>query len=376
MKKGTSVFMKVYMTLVVLVAIGIFIVLVTNCKPGKDELEKNIKEQSSSKTAPSKKVNTVESTQKTEETKSSSAKAAKKIDKKYRLPGKKGIGFCLRDPNSAQEKKRGGTWDKNMPKIKALDVSWNYSWGPTHVPNQADDIEFLPMIWGAWNKDKLKHYLETIVVPDIKAGKTKMLLVFNEPDKKDQANMPYKRAIKFWPEFEKLGIPLCSPACANPEGIKDDSAQGVPGTWMRDFVKEADKRGYRMDYIGVHWYGGGSFENFKNKMRRIYEKYGRRPLLITEFAPADWKAKSPAKNKHKPEKVLRFMKQALPWMEKQDWIAGYAWFPFDIDSRVGNCSALFDKKGNLTACGRYYKSITPENPRGDQSIKPDPPHHR
>ena len=70
------------------------------------------------------------------------------------------------------------------------------------------------------------------------------------------------------------------------------------------------------------------------------------------------------------------MKQALPWMEEQDCIAGYAWFPFDINCPVGNSSALFDKNGNLTACGRYYKSVTPENPSGDQTIQPDPPHHK
>lgn len=294
-----------------------------------------------------------------------------------RLPGKKGIGFCLRDPNSAKAKKAGGSWDKNMPLVRKLDVSWNYSWGPNHVESQPDDIEFLPMIWGGAGKEKLKQYLEKAVIPNIKSGKSKRLLCLNEPDKKEQANMPYMVAIELWPEFEKLDIPLCSPACANPEGINDDSIQGVQGTWMRDFIKEADKRGYRIDYIGVHWYGGTSAQNFKDKMKRIYEKYGRRPLLITEFAPADWKTKGDiTKNKHKPENVLKFMKEVLPWMEKQDWIAGYAWFPFKIDSPQGTSSALFDNNGNLTACGKYYKSVTTENPTGDQDIKPDSPYKK
>ena len=294
-----------------------------------------------------------------------------------KLPGKKGIGFCLRDPKSAKAKKVGGGWDKNIPLIKKLDLSWNYSWGANHIKLQPKDIEFVPMIWGARKKDTLKISLQKTVIPNIKAGKTKRLLCLNEPDKKEQANMPYMSAIELWPEFEKLGIPLCSPACANPEGINDDSVQGVQGSWMRDFIKEADKRGNRIDYIGVHWYGGGSFKHFKEKMKRIYEKYGKRPLLITEFSPADWKTGGDIKkNKHKPEKVLKFMKEVLPWMEKQEWIAGYAWFSFNIDSPQGTSSALFDNDGNLTACGRYYKSVTPENPMGDQSIKPDPPYKK
>ncbi len=65
------------------------------------------------------------------------------------------------------------------------------------------------------------------------------------------------------------------------------------------------------------------------------------------------------------------MKEVLPWMEQQDWIAGYAWFPFSVDSPQGTSSALFDQNGKLTACGRYYTSVTPEHPYGDQSIKPD-----
>jgi hypothetical protein len=133
-------------------------------------------------------------------------------------------------------------------------------------------------------------------------------------------------------------------------------------------MHEVDQHGYRVDYIGTHWYGGTNVKAFQDKMRRIYEKYGKRPLLITEFAPADWKARSTDANRHKPARVLTFMKEALPWLEKQDWIAGYAWFSFNIDSPQGTSSALFDKNGDLTPCGRYYASITTDNPDGDQSI--------
>jgi len=261
-----------------------------------------------------------------------------------------------------------------MPRVLALDVSWNYSWGPELAPNQPRDIEFVPMIWGGSSEARVGSALRQDVLPHVRTRRMKRLLGFNEPDGEKQANMPYMKAIELWPELMKMGVPLCSPACANAEGMNDESVQGVKGTWMRDFMREADKRGYRVDYIGVHWYGGTSAKYFKDKMRRIYEKYGRRPILLTEFAPADWRAKSPEKNRHKPERVLAFMKEALPWLEEQEWIAGYAWFSFNIDSPAGTSSALFDNDGKLTACGRYYKSVTPENPKGDQDIEPDPPH--
>ena len=137
---------------------------------------------------------------------------------------------------------------------------------------------------------------------------------------------------------------------------------------MRDFMKAADKRGYRVDYIGVHWYGGASPIAFKQRMMDIYKAYGQRPLLITEFALADWGAKTPEENSITQEDVLAFMQNVLPWMEQQNWIAGYAWFSFEIDDPNGCSSALFDDDGNLTASGRFYQSVTNEDPSGDQSI--------
>ena len=96
---------------------------------------------------------------------------------------------------------------------------------------------------------------------------------------------------------------------------------------------------------------------------------GQRPLLITEFAPADWTTGGdPSRNRWTEEMVLDFAKGALPWLEQQDFIAGYAWFPFGKTSPPGHTSALFELDGELTTLGRYYASVTPENIFGDQSI--------
>lgn len=296
-----------------------------------------------------------------------------------KLPGKRGACQTRRVPGSVQ----GGTWEVNLPKLAKLQPYWNYSWGAEWIPQQKDFIssEFMPMIWGTSKNTSvtleekagnLKKAFAEKIAPCIKDGTVKRVMGFNEPDKEDQSGIPYMEAIELWPLFIELGVPLVSPTCANPEGINDPSTQGVPGTWMRDFMREADKRGYRVDYIGVHWYGGSHAESFKVKLRRVYEMYGQRPLLITEFAPAEWNTKGDfTKNKHTPAKVLAFAKEILPWMAQQDWIAGYNWFSFSIQSPQGYTSALFFDDGSLTALGRYYASITTENPAGDQSIEPD-----
>jgi len=174
------------------------------------------------------------------------------LSEKLKLLGKKGICFTLR--KSGQR----GSSEENLPKIKATQSYWNYSWGMELVDQQPAKMEFMPMAWGAWGMDGFVQSVRKHIVPQIKSGTTKRVLGFNEPDKKEQANMPYKEALKYWPVLEELGVPLCSPACANPLSDVDESTQGVRGTWMRDFMHEADKRNYRIDYIGVHWYGSTS----------------------------------------------------------------------------------------------------------------------
>jgi hypothetical protein len=284
-----------------------------------------------------------------------------KVDLKF--PGKKGICLVLNEDDS----------NGHVDRVKKLKPSWNYSWNVCRISDQPEKMEFVPMVWGgAKSVSAMQKRLEEHVVPQIEAGTCKRLLCFNEPDKKEQSNMEFSQCLEFWPQLEKLGVPLISPSCANPLGCSEaeDSCQGVCGSWMKDFISEIDKHGYRCDYIGVHWYGGPSVKAFQKRMKEIYDAYGGRPLVISEFAVADWSAvkKTPKDNRHNPKQVLNFMKKVLPWMEEQDWIAAYAWFPFQHDCCEGTCSALFDADGKLTACGKYYKSVTTDNPQGNQNV--------
>ena len=278
------------------------------------------------------------------------------------LSGKKGVGFPL----------SGKSGQENIAKVKQLNTSWNYGWSVERSDDQPSDQEFIPQVWGgAKDEEAMWTRLEQKVVPQIEAGHCKRILAFNEPDKKNQSNMKVEECLQLWPQLEKLGVPICSPSCANPLGCNkvEDSCQGVNGSWMLDFMHGLEERGYRCDYLGVHWYGGPSFPSFQQRMREIYDSQGGKyPLMITEFAVADWTAmnKSCQDNRYSQKQVLEFMKKALPWLEKQDWIAAYAWFPFEAKCSQGTCSALFTKSGNLTALGRYYASITSENPEGNQ----------
>lgn len=299
-----------------------------------------------------------------------------------RLPGKKGIGYSLplADNRKGSPQENDALRKENARRIGVLRVSWNYSWNMHRVAEQPAGVEYVPMVFGGQSMQSpdaprlLAEQLAREVAPHVRTGQVKRLLGPNEPDRKQHGDLTVAQALALWRTMEKMGIPLCSPSCANTEGTEaaDVANQGTGGNWMPLFMREADRLGLRIDYIGVHDYPGPNAEAFKRKLRKIYEKYGRRPLLITEFAVADWKTGGDiSKHRFTPVQVLVFMKEILPWMERQDWILGYAWFPFKIDSSCGTSSALFDAENNLTALGRYYRSVTPENPDGDQAIKPE-----
>jgi len=261
------------------------------------------------------------------------------------LPGKKGACLLLKA-------------EKNLARLVALDPHWNYNWGAQLVDAQPEDIEFVPMIWGYYGQ-KTEDAIKDYVIPQIESGRVKRILGFNEPDAKAQSNISVDKALAAWPLLESTGVSIVSPSAAHPDK-----------EWMSEFMKGSKEANCRMDWIGVHWYGGANFQGFANAMKSFHKLFGK-PLLVTEFAPADWKASSPADNRWSQAQVLAFMKKALPWLEKQDWIAGYAWFPFNITSKQGTSSALFDEDGNLTALGRFYASVRSDNPNGDQSIEVD-----
>jgi hypothetical protein len=217
------------------------------------------------------------------------------------------------------------------------------------------------MAWFGYDtSDKLQQKIREMVGPQMKNGTVHRLLGFNEPDGKQQANMAVATALDRWPVLESLGVPLVSPSCAHPHK-----------EWMEQFMGNATAACMRVDYIGVHWYGGTNLQAFQDYMINLHNKFGL-PLLVTEFSPADWQAQTMAQNRHSPYKVLSFMKEALPWLEKTSWIEGYAWFSFEPTSINGWSSSLFDVDGNLTAIGRYYKSVRSDNIRGDQTIVLDP----
>lgn len=241
-----------------------------------------------------------------------------------KLPGKKGV--CAKTM---------------MSKVVAQKPWWNYTWKIDYYSDQPKNVEFIPMTWGGFNPNVTLPYIQRL----IDDGKITRVLGFNEPDKADQSNMTVDRALELWPYLESLGVPLGSPATAK---------HPVSSDWFKAFMNKVKEKGYRVDFVCVHDYGGGSVDAFKTKLTSIYNTYDNRPILVTEFAVADWTAEKPENNKHSLSKVKNFMNGALDWMEQNDFVLGYAWFSFGVGEAAGTTSALFDKSNNLTELGKFY----------------------
>jgi len=277
------------------------------------------------------------------------------------MPGKKGIGLVLKVKSNQPDE---STLQLNLKRILALQLSWNYSWNSVRVPEQSPCTEFVPMIWGARGGGEgeagIRQKIEHDVIPQYKSGLVHRLLAFNEPDVKTQSNLSVDQVISYWPILQESGIPLASP-----------SAGHALGDWMQQFMTKVKSNGLRVDYVAMHWYKNPNPERFKSDIMEVYHRYGKRPILVTEFAPADWTACTSNENKYTPQQVLAFAKEVLPWLERQKFVEGYAWFPFRPSSAAGTSSALFveDYSETLTALGRYYASVTPSTPDGDQSIE-------
>lgn len=224
-------------------------------------------------------------------------------------------------------------------RLRSLNVGWFYQWKSEKTTGSPDGVEFVPMVFGKPNQ--ITPGVE-YVKKEKQAFGFQFLLGFNEPDKEEQANMTVEAALEAWPQLMSTELPLISPAAANPEG-----------EWMEKFMAGVKERGYRVDYIAIHSYGGPSASGFLDKLERVHRKFDR-PLWITEFGVGDWQAKSVKENKHSAKDIKDFMKTVLPKLDRLKYVHRYAWFPSSPDDPHLGTSALFNADGTLTELGEVY----------------------
>jgi putative glycosyl hydrolase len=240
---------------------------------------------------------------------------------------KKGLGITTR---------KYPDWEQRLTR---LNIAWFYTWRAEVPGRPSGSVEFVPMAWGRGSVNEQN-------LADLgrggREGRYRNLLGFNEPDLKRQANIPVEEAVRLWSRLAATGLRLGSPAAVN-----------AHNPWMRAFMAGVEREGGRVDFIAVHWYGGPHAEKFLKHLGYVHQRYGR-PIWITEFAVADWDARTSGVGRYSPEQALAFMQAVIPALERLDYVERYAWFSASPDHPALGQSALFDYDGALTPLGRTY----------------------
>ncbi|MFD4879834.1 sigma-70 family RNA polymerase sigma factor [Streptomyces sp. NPDC058420] len=240
-------------------------------------------------------------------------------------------------------KKGVGVWSFGgvSQALAASGASWYYTWSTQHsgvtTPSSGS---FVPMIWGASS------------VTDASLAQARSygpyLLGFNEPDMAQQSNMTVEQALELWPELMAAGKILGSPAVA----YGGDTAGG----WLDRFMSGAQAKGYRVDFITLHWYGGDfrtpqAVEQLKSYLAAVHERY-HKPIWLTEYALIDF---SQGTRFPTAQQQADFVTASTKALDGLPYVQRYAWFGLGADPSKPS-SGLFTDGTTTTAAGRAFQS--------------------
>jgi hypothetical protein len=221
-------------------------------------------------------------------------------------------------------------------------ASWYYTWSATPAGGMASPpgVRFVPLIWGAAN-------VNAGTLSQVR-GEGRYLLSFNEPDMSGQANMSPGQALSLWPQLEATGMRLGSPAVA------DNGA--TPGGWLDQFMSGAAARGYRVNFITLHWYGadfatGPAVSQLESYLQAVHARY-HKPIWLTEFALANFGAspQTPSRGQQ-----AAFLTAATAMLQRLSYVQRYAWFGLQATATDGSMG-LFRSGPVVTTVGRAFQA--------------------
>jgi hypothetical protein len=235
------------------------------------------------------------------------------------------------------------------------DISWWYNWAAQPefaIRNtyQNYEVDFTPMAWNNVGISGVSSWAD-------KDSLVKYILGFNEPNFKDQANMTPTQAANAWPALQKIAkkhdLKIVGPAvnycgnCVSEGGVTYTN----PFKYLDDFFVHCDT--CQVDFIGLHWYGGGnSIVNYINDGRKY-----KKPIWVTEFAAWD----NPATT---AKEQIKYLAGTTNFLERDPDIYRYSWF---IGRRQTGQTTypyidLYGADGMLTELGQMYMDIPVYDP--------------
>jgi hypothetical protein len=260
------------------------------------------------------------------------------------------------NPPATVSVKRGIAYDlKDAADFSALaggSVGWWVNWAlqpnaaVTAQPSIAGAMEHVPMLWN-FNFDTAQTVAALKARPSVK-----FLLVLNEPNLTDQANVTPAQAAAQWPRYEDVarqtGVKLVGPAITwgTMTGFAD------PVAWLDAFLAAyRDANGGRdpqIDALAFHWYDYG----LGGQLDRL-AKYGK-PFWVTEMA--NWHSQNDGAQVDSIAKQKAQMAEMVQICESRADVVRYAWFTgrWAPDPHF---TSLLGAPGVLTEVGQQYKTL-------------------
>ncbi|MET7637393.1 glycoside hydrolase family protein [Streptomyces sp. NPDC005438] len=216
-------------------------------------------------------------------------------------------------------------------------ASWYYTWASTTGDTaRPEGVEFVPMIWGA----------DSVNDADLENARREgeVLLGFNEPDLAEQADMTVESALDLWPRLQATELRLGAPAVA---GGGDQE-----GGWLDRFLSGAADRGYRVDFVPLHWYGADfgpdAVEHLRGYLQAVHDRY-QLPLWLTEYALIDFSGGSPRYPGEQEQ--VDFVRGAGEMLAQLPFVERHAWFTLSTGTSP---TGLHDGQG-ANATGEAYR---------------------
>jgi hypothetical protein len=129
-----------------------------------------------------------------------------------------------------------------------------------------------------------------------------------------------------------------------------------PGGWLDRFMAGAKSRGYRVDFIALHWYGGdfqttNAVSQLKSYIQAVYNRY-HLPIWLTEFALIDFSTGSA----RFPSQQLQanFVTAAAKMLGALPYLDRYAWFALPATDK--DQSGLYRSGTTATEVGRAFQA--------------------
>jgi hypothetical protein len=175
------------------------------------------------------------------------------------------------------------------------------------------------------------------------------LLGFNEPDLSSQSNMTVDSALSLWPQLESTGSTLGSPAVA--------SGGATAGGWLDRFMSGAAAKGYRVDFITLHWYGSdfttmNAVNQLQTYIQAVYDRY-HKPIWLTEFALIKFAGGGSVYPTQ--DQQAAFVSASAQMLAGLSFVQRYAWFALPA-SDTADSSGLFRSGPSVTTVGKAFEA--------------------